>query len=191
MLRPDDRRGYAAVLGRAVHPHARGEQAKSPARGRAVRRFIPTHVGNRVLMRSHACCRAVHPHARGEQSINIPEQFAGSGSSPRTWGTGRTEVASRGHARFIPTHVGNRRRATGMPWWAAVHPHARGEQRSRLNLAAARCGSSPRTWGTVLAFLTDAVDLRFIPTHVGNSVLPSAMPAANAVHPHARGEQCA
>ena len=31
-------------------------------------------------------------------------------------------------------------------------------------------GSSPRTWGTLLASLADSIHTRFIPTYMGNTV---------------------
>ena len=94
---------------RTVHPHARGEQitiftagaysyGSSPRtwgtgaglrRGRGWMRFIPTHVGNRVLRSAPKRLQSVHPHARGEQTTSIGQSQHACGSSPRTWGTVR------------------------------------------------------------------------------------------------------
>ena len=192
-----------------VHPHARGEQStpfdtENPGAGSSPRtwgtvdrdrlnslrkRFIPTHVGNRVLMRSHVCCRAVHPHARGEQRCQAVASVGGVGSSPRTWGTvDGIEIAGK-RARFIPTHVGNSPPKHPASILMPVHPHARGEQHDAPLLRLQQAGSSPRTWGTGLAELGQMAVQRFIPTHVGNSGQRAAPCVSRSVHPHARGEQ--
>ena len=113
--------------GRAVHPHARGEQLRygvklaedagsSPrtwgtdrAAGvrAAVERFIPTHVGNSGAFGVVVDGDTVHPHARGEQMENSTVSLLAYGSSPRTWGTATIRGGSMIINRFIPTHVGN------------------------------------------------------------------------------------
>ena len=132
------------------------------------------------------------------------------GSSPRTWGTAGFQHPHLVSDRFIPTHVGNSQplRATWRP--CSVHPHARGEQTVTRIFGDDEGGSSPRTWGTGLGWLTNSeliggssprtwgtVDglrnsvhaVRFIPTHVGNSRLSGLRSRSTTVHPHARGEQ--
>jgi hypothetical protein len=49
--------------------------------------------------------------------------------------------------------------------------------------------ASPRMWGTVGQFLLRHSKLRFIPTHVGNSIGSRSTGCGGAVHPHACGEQ--
>ena len=110
------------------------------------------------------------------------------GSSPRTWGTPAQRRRRRRARRFIPTHVGNTAGIGGGVCLVAVHPHARGEHPAGVNLVLCQHGSSPRTWGTRLRSLFFQNSVRFIPTHVGNTLPESAMPEALAVHPHARGE---
>ena len=154
----------------AVHPHSRGEQmpgtglvaatsGSSPrtwgtgrdGRSRtAVDRFIPTHVGNRSLSRPPSRIRSVHPHARGEQCQLVLIRLLNNGSSPRTWGTGQRSQGVPHCWRFIPTHVGNSSARSRCARQSAVHPHARGEQTRTEALKWAMCGSSPRTWGTVM-----------------------------------------
>ena len=114
-----------------VHPHARGERNHHDQRFRACGgssprtwgtldvctvetrnvRFIPTHVGNAATSTRPPRNDTVHPHARGERVLSA--NFAGpdDGSSPRTWGTPVDARNQRAHVRFIPTHVGNARRA--------------------------------------------------------------------------------
>src|SRR6185295_2392561 len=91
----------------AVHPHARGERClasptrtscggSSPRPWGTVRdlnptgerwRFIPTPVGNGSRVTLFEAVRPVHPHARGERLSDRRVPEAGSGSSPRPWGT--------------------------------------------------------------------------------------------------------
>ena len=49
-------------------------------------------------------------------------------------------------------------------------------------------GSSPRMWGIHLAGKECLPDLRFIPTHVGNTALAGPGCVTCTVHPHACGE---
>src|SRR5437588_605878 len=49
-------------------------------------------------------------------------------------------------------------------------------------------GSPPRTWGIRLVAAPALPNLRFTPTHVGNTHLPILSPTEKSVHPHARGE---
>ena len=70
----------------------------------------------------------------------------------------------------------------------AVHPHACGEHMCRLYIFIMSGGSSPRMWGTLLGHPQLGRDMRFIPTHVGNTfVVPYTQPY-QPVHPHACGE---
>ena len=70
----------------------------------------------------------------------------------------------------------------------SVHPHACGEHPARPGKIALRDGSSPRMWGTRTGRDTSPRDIRFIPTHVGNTHKARHMAERLAVHPHACGE---
>ncbi len=50
-------------------------------------RFIPTHVGNRLVLDTFFTVIAVHPHACGEQYSVQTVGLCVPGSSPRMWGT--------------------------------------------------------------------------------------------------------
>ena len=152
-------------------------------------RFIPTHVGNSRPTALTWPMSTVHPHARGEQEFPARTHPILAGSSPRTWGTAKKVFSCISISRFIPTHVGNSDHAGGHVVGDPVHPHARGEQRSRLTTRISSTGSSPRTWGTGHDDDPGHVPVRFIPTHVGNSTTQHFAPTSGAVHPHARGEQ--
>ncbi len=195
---PDDRfipthvgntcHGQSSGLRTPVHPHARGEHSSGPAgrsrfsgssprtwgtppmhrRRDAGSRFIPTHVGNTPIARRSAMVFSVHPHARGEHDPATGGQYQSDGSSPRTWGTLVPKAGCPVHRRFIPTHVGNTGHPGCMGYRVSVHPHARGEHTVFSTTGSARIGSSPRTWGTLLAAGTGS--------------------PRRTVHPHARGE---
>ena len=136
-------------------------------------RFIPTRVGNTHRAPWHSPRATVHPHARGEHVGCDHHVRAYCGSSPRAWGTRFCFCTNSGNARFIPTRVGN----TGFscpksrPW--TVHPHARGEHSRGRKEVVAAAGSSPRAWGTLTTNLATMGRYRFIPTRVGNTLLPS------------------
>ncbi len=185
-----------------VHPHACGEHfgyagssqitcGSSPRMWgtrpavRAVverERFIPTHVGNTGCPGARPGVPPVHPHARGEHNNSLAKCKAAGGSSPRTWGTHLAELSMPLDYRFIPTRVGNtavyRPVRPGVP----VHPHARGEHTSPVVRFAYLTGSSPRTWGTPEECVMAVFELRFIPTHVGNtnSLLSRRLPSAGS-----------
>jgi len=111
------------------------------------------------------------------------------GSSPRSWGTRAAQVRPRSLPRFIPTLVGNARRAIreGMP--SSVHPHARGERIRRAAEYERDVGSSPRSWGTRPRMPARRTPSRFIPTLVGNASAVFRTAGNRPVHPHARGER--
>ena len=90
------------------------------------------------------------------------------GSSPRVWGIRLRVYGLYGHARFIPTRVGNTRVIVYQRIRITVHPHACGE------------------YGYVNS--ADMTVPRFIPTRVGNTTLNGATTINGAVHPHACGE---
>ena len=114
-------------IARQVHPHARGEHRKllaqlfhghgssprpwgtpaPPGISAAIRRFIPTPVGNTLRDRLSG-----HQHG---------------GSSPRPWGTHHPHRRIACFSRFIPTPVGNTTAEGSPTHTTTVHPHARGE----------------------------------------------------------------
>ncbi len=49
-------------------------------------------------------------------------------------------------------------------------------------------GSPPHTWGILGLGITAGYDIRFTPTHVGNTHLALALVSRMTVHPHTRGE---
>ena len=132
-------------------------------------RFIPTHVGNTILVRYCHTVQSVHPHACGEYCKKSSTCRISVGSSPHVWGISFDTILEFPSARFIPTRVGNT--STHRPCCASpsVHPHARGEYSEIPLIHAIKPGSSPRTWGIPVSLGSHRPHLRFIPTHVGNT----------------------
>ena len=153
-----------------------------------VDRFIPTHVGNSKFEKITDVDEAVHPHACGELPCKCSSCEAVSGSSPRMWGTRGGGPGPGGIVRFIPTHVGNSAFPARAHGHLPVHPHACGELGLEMASSGDMIGSSPRMWGTPFAVLQALGNLRFIPTHVGNSFVLVGSSPKSPVHPHACGE---
>ncbi len=74
------------------------------------------------------------------------------------------------------------------PLLAAVHPHACGELSYFFCFLKDCSGSSPRLWGTQESSKHCTMQIRFIPTLVGNSISKSFISFNPSVHPHACGE---
>ena len=110
------------------------------------------------------------------------------GSSPRMWGTRPTDGHLYLGARFIPTHVGNTPAHRFRTCASPVHPHACGEHHINAQCVVGKVGSSPRMWGTPGQQLQPGGPLRFIPTHVGNTLRRRYSGRRLPVHPHACGE---
>ncbi len=151
-------------------------------------RFIPTHVGNTTYQKYHVLLFSVHPHACGEHQPPADHAVHSSGSSPRMWGTHHRPGCRHGRHRFIPTHVGNTSTCSSNHSRRTVHPHACGEHPDVLWLLGDVIGSSPRMWGTLARRLVSAQEVRFIPTHVGNTLTCARADTMFSVHPHACGE---
>jgi len=115
---------------------------------RAKFRFIPTHVGN------------------GPEYADVSVEDRGS--SPRMWGTACEHRTYARPPRFIPTHVGNGYASNTAESCMSVHPHACGERAVFFAITIRIVGSSPRMWGTDQKVNFMKLDMRFIPTHVGN-----------------------
>ncbi len=72
--------------------------------------------------------------------------------------------------------------------FAPVHPHACGENASRLLSSAAGVGSPPRVWGKLFLQSGALRSQRFTPTRVGKTRMSISVLMGSAVHPHACGE---
>jgi len=110
-----------------VHPHVCGEhspssRSKNKRRGSSPRvwgtffnlrdaffvaRFIPTCVGNMLIVAVVPVVIPVHPHVCGEHGSMRFSSARMCGSSPRVWGTYCSNLRIHVILRFIPTCVGN------------------------------------------------------------------------------------
>src|SRR6187402_1419034 len=107
----------------------------------------------------------VHPHACGEHGRWRGARPPNFGSSPRMWGTPGRVPARPLRARFIPTHVGNTRWLRWLQHPSPVHPHACGEHGNEGCEVGGVAGSFPRMWGTLMEYVLNNREDRFIPTH--------------------------
>jgi len=172
----------------AVHPHACGEHIGLPYRKNLHVGSSPRMWGTRSATDSANVESSVHPHACGEHSARRARTWFATGSSPRMWGTQRKTGPDLVRYWFIPTHVGNTHPTAYRSETGAVHPHACGEHPSEPIFELRECGSSPRMWGTPVWDWGIKQEERFIPTHVGNTIVVYCRPRGQAVHPHACGE---
>jgi len=131
----------------------------------------------------------VHPHVHGERTSDRPRDRFIAGSSPRTWGTPYGITYHSSLSRFIPTYMGNACGTFGTGAFRAVHPHVHGERSRQPRHGCRPHGSSPRTWGTRLGAIRTPELRRFIPTYMGNALLPNRRRHLSPVHPHVHGER--
>ena len=145
-------------------------------------------MGNTFLDGPESLLLMVHPHVHGEHATGKPYSLVDFGSSPRTWGTLYSDHSDRRGVRFIPTYMGNTSLILLTALLIAVHPHVHGEHCRPPPPHGMRCGSSPRTWGTLFSCAQASFQGRFIPTYMGNTG-PRAPPFLWwSVHPHVHGE---
>ena len=202
------RRGSADHAVIAVHPHARGDDnigggtcrqtRGSPPRpwGRCGRgalrpipgRFTPTPVGTIFTLPGRPPDRAVHPHARGDDFGVIGNEACLQGSPPRPWGRSALDLDHALVIRFTPTPVGTMPYTASFPFFAAVHPHARGDDGSCMASYPPLDGSPPRPWGRFSMRPISASTSWFTPTPVGTIADYTQCPLPRPVHPHARGD---
>ena len=191
-----------------VHPHVRGDlyqgfrlllcQFGSPPRAwgprwtkrpiTRLRRFTPTCVGTSIKSWLSWLLPAVHPHVRGDLAFSLIHCSRKSGSPPRAWGPPRGMAAGRATMRFTPTCVGTSSYGLLHHFGAPVHPHVRGDLPTRAAKPARSSGSPPRAWGPHGPRPFCCGRLRFTPTCVGTSGVPSSLGRQGSVHPHVRGD---
>ncbi len=110
------------------------------------------------------------------------------GPSPRGWGKRNSGNAQIYVTRAIPTRVGKTSNRTLVTPALPGHPHAGGENETRVHCAGVYRGPSPRGWGKPTLISQAEVPFRAIPTRVGKTSRETGRRCAVAGHPHAGGE---
>ena len=136
-------------------------------------RFIPTQLGNTASSSSSSMVQSVHPHTSGEYFQTGVSTISCFGSSPHKWGIPSGRQSGIGWTRFIPTQVGNTASCTVSPHAFSVHPHTSGEYHLLFSYPPHRFGSSPHKWGIQPTSFSPHSRWRFIPTQVGNTIVPN------------------
>ena len=134
------------------------------------------------------CFGPVHPHGRGDNVVVSRVRNKMRGSPPRAWGQLLSVDVGSVRARFTPTGVGTIRLYSPLALFSPVHPHGRGDNQFSVGSRPAGPGSPPRAWGQCALPGQHKSLIRFTPTGVGTIGLDSAMPRAEPVHPHGRGD---
>ncbi len=136
---------------------------------RAIRRFIPMHMGNTSHYLSPIIFITVYPHAYGEHANTNQSGRVNLGLSPCIWGTLSSGMPSSARIRFIPMHMGNTDEIERVSTDKTVYPHAYGEHSNCHNVSFTPCGLSPCIWGTLFINPITFIHTRFIPMHMGNT----------------------
>ena len=170
------------------HPHACGENVIFSPSLVTVDGTSPRVWGKLGTRPAKADNLPEHPHACGENASCVSALALISGTSPRVWGKLFRDRIDAQLKRNIPTRVGK-------TWPRAVsksalteHPHACGENSSRLAAVEPEPGTSPRVWGKRCGRHDRLQGSRNIPTRVGKTALQDNVPSAKTEHPHACGE---
>jgi hypothetical protein len=132
--------------------------------------------------------RAVHPHARRDNTKTDTAALVMTGSPPCAWGQPVLVFREGPFVRFTPTRVGATSPDSRCIRWLPVHPHACGDNSSKVIVNSSPSGSPPRAWGQRSRLQPDVLDNRFTPTRVGTTLRYRRAWRHHTVHPHARGD---
>ncbi len=185
----------AALPGRrpaaAVHPHARGDNSPFPRAISPVLGSPPRAWGQLDTYVTSALTPRFTPTRVGTMAwINSPA-VSSRGSPPRAWGQSLAAYNAGPGNRFTPTRVGTIPFAGTLGRTRTVHPHARGDNGGNGIWLPGMVGSPPRAWGQLCHTASISCTSRFTPTRVGTITAAAVSCTAEAVHPHARGDNFA
>ncbi len=173
----------------SVHPHAHGDNAIVSRWWWRHQRFTPMHMGTTQNGDEAEPAATGSPPCTWGQREPVPPYPAGTrftpmhmgttephwlgfpispGSPPCTWGQRMFERRRGGRHRFTPMHMGTTVRPRAAKPCCAVHPHAHGDNKTRILPIHTHRGSPPCTWGQ---------------RRLGSR--PGGEPS---VHPHAHGD---
>ena len=147
-------------------PHAWGKRLRA-GRIETLFRYIPTCVGQTLILAVILISLPVHPHMRGANVIILGCCQGRVGTSPHAWGKHEVNFEREVVERYIPTCVGQTQKRPEQVRGLAVHPHMRG-----ANFHVAEVSSS---------------SVRYIPTCVGQTQRQTPSRRRLPVHPHMRG----
>ena len=154
---------------------------------RMVLRIIPAHAGQTGRDRHSQRRQPDHPRACGANAIPTIPTTRTRGSSPRMRGKQEYTHPYGISGRIIPAHAGQTRRSRWRCCRCPDHPRACGANFAGNEAGWARAGSSPRMRGKHLAAVGDAVAVRIIPAHAGQTAYRSQGPSRPSDHPRACG----
>ena len=120
----------AQIIATTVHPHARGDNGLSFGCELNHPRFTPRRVGTMRCSGGLSIILSVHPHARGDNVCILSNLCVAAGSPPRAWGQSLRFPRCTFPDRFTPTRVGTIHSPSRLRQIIAVHPHARGDNKS-------------------------------------------------------------
>ena len=150
-------------------------------------RIIPAHAGQTRLPGRCSCRWPDHPRACGANEFSPRSYGPRTGSSPRMRGKPQRRRLRHARRRIIPAHAGQTRRVERAAFLITDHPRACGANTFCRTIALLKDGSSPRMRGKHGTDADDAVRVRIIPAHAGQTETSSADPSPPSDHPRACG----
>ena len=150
-------------------------------------RIIPAHAGQTMACTPSMPNLSDHPRACGANNSVAVISDAPAGSSPRMRGKLNRTSTPMMPLRIIPAHAGQTPDWRGRAHGTTDHPRACGANFAGNEAGWARAGSSPRMRGKHLAAVGDAVAVRIIPAHAGQTAYRSQGPSRPSDHPRACG----
>ena len=198
--------GPCMVVG-TDHPRACGANTAPPnfitrkhgssprMRGKPVRcqpcvlpfRIIPAHAGQTNRSRTRRPSNPDHPRACGANSAYKPGVFEYLGSSPRMRGKPPGGCNGVRVFRIIPAHAGQTPPPLFSRGGGADHPRACGANLVLSFIIISVGGSSPRMRGKHIRTVENAVKVRIIPAHAGQTGLLAQWLERHSDHPRACG----
>ena len=145
-------------------------------------------MGTSASKASIRSANSVHPHVRGDVGHVVGETPQYPGPPPRAWGrrpVGRLPGVAE---RSTPTCVGTSKPNASACSSTTVHPHVRGDVRTRPRPSLRFGGPPPRAWGRLTHWEMSVHVTGSTPTCVGTSIRSPQSPPPGSVHPHVRGD---
>ena len=152
-----------------------------------IRRIIPAHAGQTLVIRWSNARTSDHPRACGANWRGRNPYPTQQGSSPRMRGKPLKARLHNAALRIIPAHAGQTNQATPDRSRRTDHPRACGANLRRSLRTARMCGSSPRMRGKLHHEQVRVAGSRIIPAHAGQTSARSSSSKEKSDHPRACG----